>query len=74
MSVNPTLYFLSYISTLIRALQTFEINFTEWSNCVGKVRADWQIYITAGNDFEPATSGRSLISAPWEYQTVQHFI
>jgi hypothetical protein len=60
---------------LISAWQTFEINFTEWSNCVGKVRADWQIYnITTGNNFELATSGGSLISAPWEYQTVQHFI
>jgi len=32
------------------------------------------LYITAGNNFELATSGRSLISAPWEYQTFQYFI
>jgi predicted ABC-type exoprotein transport system permease subunit len=44
MSVNPTLYFRSYINSLTGALQTFEIKFSEWSNCVGKVRADWQIY------------------------------
>ena len=74
MFVIATLYFRSYINTLISALPTFEVNFTEWSKCVGKVGADWQIYITAGNNFELATSGRGLISVPWEYHALQHFI
>jgi len=74
MSVIPTLCFRSYIKTLFSALQNFEINFTEWSKCVGKVRADRQICITAGINFELATSGRSLISTPWDYHTVQLFI
>jgi len=73
-SVNPILYFRSYIETFISALQIFDINFTEWSKCVGKVRADWQIYINAGNNFELATSGRSLISVPWDYHTIQYFV